>query len=75
MQYEIDRDSSMLEQIMPEADEKMELVEGIPRKEDEKYDLSPSFAVSFFLFSFFSLSLFPQKETPSFLLIIFPSSL
>lgn len=38
MQYEIDRDSSMLEQIMPEADEKMELVEGIPRKEDEKYD-------------------------------------
>lgn len=39
MQYEIDRDSSMLEQIMPEADEKMELVEGIPRKEDEKYDL------------------------------------
>lgn len=42
MQYEIDRDSSMLEQIMPEADEKMELVEGIPRKEDEKYDL-PSF--------------------------------
>lgn len=28
----------MLEQIMPEADEKMELVEGIPRKEDEKYD-------------------------------------
>lgn len=36
MQYEIDRDSSILEQIMPESDEKMELVEGISKKEDEK---------------------------------------
>lgn len=38
MQYEIDRDSSILEQIMPESSDKMELVEGIPKKEDEKYN-------------------------------------
>jgi len=36
MQYEIDRDSSLLEQIMPESEDKTELVEGIPKKEDEK---------------------------------------
>lgn len=37
MQYEIDRDSSILEQILPDSDEeKLELVEGMPKKEDEK---------------------------------------
>lgn len=38
MQYEIDRDSSILEQIMPESSDMMEMVEGIPKKEDEKYN-------------------------------------
>lgn len=37
MQYEIDRDASILEQIMPDSEEKMDLVEGIPKKDDEKY--------------------------------------
>lgn len=36
MQYEIDRDASILEQIMPDSEEKMDLVEGIPQKDDEK---------------------------------------
>lgn len=36
MQYEIDRDSSILEQILPDSEEKLELVEGIPKKDDEK---------------------------------------
>jgi hypothetical protein len=36
MQYEIDRDASILDQIMPESEDKAELVEGIPKKEDEK---------------------------------------
>ena len=36
MQYEIDRDSSILEQIMPDSEEKLELVDGIPKMDDEK---------------------------------------
>jgi hypothetical protein len=36
MQYEIDRDSSILEQILPDSEEKLELVEGIPKTDDEK---------------------------------------
>lgn len=40
MQYEIDRDASILDQIMPESEEQMDLVEGIPKKDDEKYDMT-----------------------------------
>lgn len=36
MQYEIDRDSSILEQIMPDTEEKLDLVEGIAKTDDEK---------------------------------------
>ena len=36
MQYEIDRDSSILEQILPDSEERMDLVDGIPKTDDEK---------------------------------------
>ncbi|KAI1297762.1 hypothetical protein HDE_04453 [Halotydeus destructor] len=38
MQSEIEKESSLLEQIMPESNEKLKLVEGMSKNEDEKYN-------------------------------------